>query len=350
MQITIRDIAREAGVSCSAVSRALNERPGVGAETVARIRTIAARLGYIADAQAQALVTGKVPFIGLVVPDLLNPFFPAVARGAEEALYEAGYSLLLQDTAWQKERLRHSFELLLSRRVAGLLMAAPLNGTLRDLGLEWDAVRDSVVLVGHPPPRGSGASSVEVDDRLGGSLVGRHLVKAGRRRVAFVSGPKRQRASRMRLAGLESALQGGRAKLVAESYGGWSVESGHEQTAALLARRRRPDGIFAANDLLAMGAARAAAEAGLSVGEDLGIVGYDDIDHVKHMEVPLTTVAQPKVEVGRAAAELLLSAVAGGGARQRVRLEPTLVVRDSCGAGRSRTAGAPRRRRRTERP
>lgn len=340
MAITIREIAEQAGVSYASVSRALNDQPGVGPKTKQRIRSIAARLGYTADAHARALVTGRVPFVGLVVPDITNPFFPAIARGAQEVLEAHGYSLLLQDTAWQLDRVRHSFDLLTSRRVSGLIMAAALDGLVESLGLRWRELRRALLLVGHPAPPRSGASSVLVDDRLGGALVGRHLAAQGWRRVAYLAGPRSERSSRLRLDGLRRALGVGasKAKVVAASHGQWTVQSGYEQAKALLDRRRRPDALFTANDLLAIGARHAAAERGLELGRDLGLVGYDDIDHAAHMGVPLTTVAQPKVEVGREAARLLVAAVEGDGARRRVMLEPTLVVRASCGAARRRVS------------
>jgi LacI family transcriptional regulator len=334
MAVTIRQIAHKAGVSYASVSRALNDRPGVGPRTKKRIRTIAARMGYTADAQARALVTGIVPFVGLVVPDITNPFYPALARGAQEILDERGYSLLLQDTEWQVDRVRHSFELLTSRRVAGLLMAAGLDGLVGELGLSWRSLRQSVVLVGQAAPARSGALSVTVDDRQGGRLVGHHLAQRGWRRIAYVAGPKGDPSSRARLEGLQEALgaSGGKARVSATSHGSWTVHSGYEQACSLLSGRRRPDAVFAANDLLAIGVARAARERNLSLGRRLGLVGYDDIALAAHLEVPLTTVAQPKIEVGREAARLLVDTLTGKTPQRQLTLEPTLIVRSSCGS------------------
>jgi LacI family transcriptional regulator len=337
---TIKEIAERAGVSYATVSRALNGKPGVGDATRSRIEGLAREMGYTPDWQARALVTGRVRLFGLAVPDITNPFFPEMIRGAEDAVFQRGYNLLLQDTSWERSRLRQSLDLLTARRVAGLIVAAPVNGVWK----EWeemqrgrDGVTSRVVLAGQAPPRGSGLPAVEVDDRKGGLEGGRHLLGLGWERIAFLSGPRRERASRRRLSGLKRALAevGREDALVAVSHGRWSVESGRYQTLALLEGANgssRPDAFFGANDLLALGAVQALSGAGLLVGKDVGVVGYDDIGWSRYLGVPLTTVAQPKKEVGRRAAEMLLSAVESGERQGSQILEPELVVRGSCGS------------------
>jgi LacI family transcriptional regulator len=360
---TIRELARRAGVSTASVSRALNNLPGVAETTRERIAALAREIGYTADERARALVTGQVPFLGLVVPDIANPYYPEVARGAEEELLERGYSLLLISTDWQLPRLRRAFELLTARRVAGLLIAVPVNGELEAVGIPREQLARSIALLGQAAPGpGPALASVEVDDRHGGWLVGQHLIARGWQKIAYLAGPERDRAARERLAGLRRALAeaGNERALCAVAHGEWSIASGHAQAGRLLdldlpaaetrgapkragsrasagARRRSapPIAIFAANDLLALGVAQAASERGLRLGQDLGLVGYDDIDPVRFLEVPLTTVAQPKRELGRLAARLLLARIAGEEPRSRIRLKPSLVVRGSCGATRA---------------
>lgn len=339
---TIRELAQRAGVSVASVSRALNQLPGVAEETRARITALAREIGYTPDERARSLVTGQVPFLGLVVPDIANPYYPEVARGAEEELLDQGYSLLLLSTDWQLPRLRRAFELLIARRVAGLLLAVPLNGELEEARRAGVELERTVALVGQPSARPHDVVSVEVDDRHGGWLVGRHLIDRGWQRLAYVAGPEQDRAARERLAGLRKALgeagRGGALETI--SHGEWSVASGHEQARRILdlvlggsagARKARL-AFFAANDLLALGVAQAAAEHGLRLGRDLGLVGYDDIDPVRYLEVPLTTVAQPKRELGRLAAKQLLARLRGEAVERRaLRLRPTLVERGSCG-------------------
>jgi LacI family transcriptional regulator len=219
-------------------------------------------------------------------------------------------------------------------------MAVPLEGLGQELS-QWEKIEGSVVMVGRAVPRGSRLNAVLVDNRHGGWLAGRQLAEAGWRQIAFLGGPERDRVSRARLGGLRRALESPEAmsRLTEVVPGDWTVEGGHRRALALLRSRRPPDAIFAANDLIALGVARAAAEAGRSLGEDLGLVGYDDIDAVRFLETPITSVAQPKLEMGRRAARLLLSAISEGVREQRDRLRPELVVRRSCGA--SREAGDP---------
>jgi LacI family transcriptional regulator len=326
----------------ASVSRALNDQPGVGAATRQRIEDLARELGYAPDSRAQALVTGQVPFVGLVVPDIANPFYPEVARGAEEALLERGHSLLLVNTDWQPERLEQALALLTSRHVAGLLVSVPLNGVLRRS--DWDQLQSAMVVVGQEVPRARGRGGallrpplVDVDDRHGASLVGHHLVGLGWRRVAFLAGPERDRTARARLEGFRRGLEraGAGGALRAVRHGDWTVHSGYEGARALLSSTRTPDAIFAANDLIALGVARAAAELGRRLGRDLGLVGYDDIEPVRYLEVPITSVAQPKRQLGLQAAKLLLARLAGEPPpARRVRLRPELVIRSSCGADR----------------
>jgi LacI family transcriptional regulator len=337
---TIRELAQRAGVSVASVSRALNQLPGVAEETRARISALAREIGYTPDERARSLVTGQVPFLGLVVPDIANPYYPEVARGAEEELLEQGYSLLLLSTDWQLPRLRRAFELLIARRVAGLLLAVPLNGELEEARRAGVDLERTVALVGQPAGKPHDVVSVEVDDRHGGWLVGQHLGDRGWQRTAYIAGPERDRAARERLGGLRKALAeaGREGTLETVSHGEWSVASGYEQACRILdlvgagARRNRL-AFFAANDLLALGVAQAAAERGLRLGRDLGLVGYDDIDPVRYLEVPLTTVAQPKRELGRLAAHQLLARLRGQAVERRaLRLRPTLVERGSSGA------------------
>lgn len=334
MAATLAEIARLARVSVATVSRALNDQPGVGPRVRKRIQALAARMAYTPHANARALVTGRIPFLGLVVPDITNPFFPSLARGAEEEAFARGYSLLLLDTNWSAARLRQSFDLLTSRRVAGLMISVPIDGPGEERR-DWSVLARTVVMAGVPAPEGSGIRAVDVDDREGGRLVGRHLLQRGWRRIAFVAGSAGNRSALDRLAGLQEALAeaGSPDALGATSSGEWSEASGYDQARRLLALPDRPDAIFAANDLLALGVARAAHEARLAIGTDLGLAGYDDIDSVRWTAVPITSVSQPEFEVGREAARRLVALAEGAEADPDARLKPRLVVRASSGEG-----------------
>lgn len=325
MPVTIKEIALAANVSIASVSRTLNEQAGVGSATRARIEAVVQKMGYTPDSRARALVTGEeMPFLALAVPDIANPFYAELARGAEQALDEHRCSLLLVSTGWQNERLARAFELLSSRRVAQLLIAAPVEG----LVMPWERYRHKVVLIGQTAPRGSGLDAVDTDDRHGGWLAGRHLLALGWRRIAFIAGPERDCSAQARLAGLRRALNG---DPLVTSFGEWTVQSGYDQASALLRRRRPPDAIFAGNDLLALGVARAAVDNELKLGRDLGLMGYDDIEPLKYLEIPISSIAQSKREMGAKAIRLLLGGGQRGGRGRRVRLKPELVARQSCG-------------------
>ena len=224
MAVTIKEIAQSAGISTASVSRALNGMPGVSPRTRRRVERLARDLGYVPDAQAQALVSGRLPFIALVVPDITNPFFPAMARGAEEAAYEAGYSLLLVDTNWNEERAENALGLLSSRRVAGLLLSVPMAHWAGSS--HWETLKDKAVMAGLPSPNGSCLPSVEVDDIKGGAAVGHHLVEQGFSRIAYIAGPEDDPAAKLRLAGIEQAIShgGATASIVASHFGQWTEE------------------------------------------------------------------------------------------------------------------------------
>lgn len=327
MAVTLKQISKAAGVTTATVSRALNGKPGVGPRMRARITRLAEELGYTPDAQARALVTGRVPFLGLVVSDITNPYYPALARSVEEAAGDGGYSVLLMNTNWRTDRLQQAVDLLLTRRVAGLILAAPVER--EDAAIPWERVRGPVVLVGRTLEAARNIPAVEVDHRLGGRLVGTHLQRLGHRRVAYLGGAAEDLPSRERLAGLREGLGGG---VITVSHGDWTVASGERQMGELLVSGQRPDAAFAANDLLAIGAHRALRGAGLSPGRDVGLVGYDDIPAARYLDPALTTVAQPMEAMGRLATATLIAALGEGAPVPLNPLEPRLVIRRSSGA------------------
>jgi len=275
-------------------------------------------------------VTGRVPFLGLVVPDITNPYYPILARSVEEAAGDAGYSVLLMNTNWRTDRLRQAVDLLLTRRVAGLILAVPVEREDASAAIPWDRLRGPVVLVGRTLAAARGIPAVEVNHHLGGRLVGAHLRRLGHRTIAFLGGAAGDLPSRERLAGLREGM--GDDGPVTVSHGSWTVESGERRMGELLVSGGRPDAAFAANDLLAIGAHRALRGAGLRPGQDVGLVGYDDIPTARYLDPALTTVAQPTAAMGRLATATLLAALGEAGPVSLDALEPHLIVRQSCGA------------------
>lgn len=324
------DVARVAGVSQATVSNVLNRPHKVAAATRLRVEAVIAKLGYVPNSAAAELRRGRGRIIGLVVPNVANPFYAEVARGAVDVAFDAGFVLMLCDSDGDEQREAAFLRSLEVHRAVGVLVsplgrAPALLGSLPGRGTQ-------VVLVDRPAPR-TRMCSVSVDDVLGGELAVEHLLNGGARTIAMVRGPLSIRQCADRRRGAQRALV--RAGLSAESL----VEvSSAELTLAggvlaarqLLAACPTVDGIFCTNDLLALGVMRETEKTRL-VPDDVSIVGYDDIEIAADATVPLTSVAQPQRELGRRAAELLIGEVlhAESHEHERVQFDPQVIVRES---------------------
>ena len=329
--VTIQDVARVAGVSPSTVSRALNDSPLIREETKARIRAIAEELGYERNELARGLVKGASGAIGLVIPDITNPFFAEVTRGVGEVAHARGYGVILCNTEEDPDRERSYIRLLRRKRVDGLILTSvtaedPYLKALSRSKTPFVLVSRACQLV--PAPY------VGVDDRLGGRLAVEHLVELGHRRIGFIGGPPDVQSSLDRLAAFEAVLSERGLPVREEwiSFSDFTQRAGYRAGKELLKREERPSAVFAANDVVALGVLQAADELGIRVPEELSVVGYDDISYAGLPRIELTTVAQPSFEMGRIAAEWLLSVLEGGPQRRLYRLlTPKLVVRRTTG-------------------
>lgn len=330
MQAQVRDVARLAGVSAGTVSNALNHPEKVSPATRERVRQAIAELGFVPNIAARQLRRGTNDSIGMVVLDIANPFFTAVARGVEERLASVGRPLVMAHSGQDHEREKAYLDLFAEQRLSGVLVT-PAGQVLDRLRRLRDSGTAIVVV-----DRKTGArefSSVSVDDTLGGTLATQHLLDVGRRRIAFLGGPERLTQIKHRL---------GAARRVVEQHGSgevWhvdsptlDVEAGRVGAAALLdlPAARRPDAIFAANDLIALGVLQTLTLAGVRVPDDIAIVGYDDNEFAAAAAIPLTSVRQPAVEMGAAATGRLLEVIEDPHAKvEHIVLSPELVVRRS---------------------
>lgn len=330
MSVSVRDVAREAGVSVGTVSNVLNRPEIVSPATVERVTLAIERLGFVRNDAARQLRAGRSHTIGLVVLDTRNPFFTDLAHGAQNRALTEGYTVLLGGSDESSDRESTLLDLFEEQRVAGVLIS-PVR---TDLSRLW-RLRESgtpVVLV----DRGSSDhsfSSVSVDDVKGGSAAAQHLVDIGRRRIAFIGGPLDIEQVSQRLEGAQSVIaRYADAALTVYPTEALTVLEGRriaEQIAALPASKR-PDAIFAANDLLAMGVIQALVMSGsLRVPEDIALVGYDDIDFASAAVVPITSVRQPSSEIGATAVELLLRETTGASEREQIVFQPELIARAS---------------------
>lgn len=324
----IRDVAARAGVSVGTVSNALNHPEKVSATALARIRTAIDELGYVRNDAARVLRAGRSSTIGLVVLDVRNPFFTDVARGAEDEAARHGLSVILGNTGEDQGREAAYLDLFEEQRVRGVLISpyASVDARLhrlRDRGI-------GAVLVDRQGADRS-FSSVSVDDVAGGRIAAEHLLGIGRRRLAFVGGPEGIVQVAERLAGARAAVDavaGARLDVVPTTA--LTVLEGRRAGAELLSRRP-PDGILAANDLVATGLLQALVMDGsVRVPDDVALLGYDDIDFAASAMVPLSSVRQPAELIGRTAVRILLAEDDDPeAAPQQVVFQPSLVVRES---------------------
>lgn len=333
---SISDVAASAGVSIGTVSNVLNRPQVVAAGTRARVEAAIEALGFVRNESARQLGSGRSRAIGLVVLDLRNPFFTDIARGAQEVTQEQGTAILIADSCEDETTERANVELFVQQRVQGLLLAP--SGAGEEAAALLVRAKIPVVLIDRSSNT-DGLCSVAVDDVRGGSLAIAHLQELGHRRLAFVGGPSSLPQVTDRKAGAESQLRPD-ASLLVISTSGLNVKQGRLAAETLLAMPdpERPTAIFAANDLVALGVLQACHAAGLRVPNDMALIGYDDIDFAAAAAVPLTSVRQPRQELGRAAAKLLFAEIADSNRprmaarpheHRTLQFQPSLVVRAS---------------------
>jgi LacI family transcriptional regulator len=325
----IRDVAARAGVSVGTVSNVLNGSPRVSPEATVRVRAAIAELGYVRNDAARQLRAGRSTTVGLVVLDVRNPFFTDVARGAEDEAAQFGLSIILGNSDEDERREAGYLDLFEEQRVHGVLISP--YGDIEDRLRRLRERGMPVVLVDRESRDGS-ISSVSVDDVAGGGLAIRHLLEAGCRRLVFVGGPTDIRQVTDRLAGARSAIAAvPGATLEVRETAGLTVLEGRRIGEEIVRLTDRPDGIFAANDLLAVGLLQALVMSGaMRVPEDVALIGYDDIEFASTAVLPLSSIRQPRHEIGATALHILrVEAADPDSPPRRVVFQPELVARAS---------------------
>jgi len=343
MAVSVRDVAEEAGVSVGTVSNVLNRPERVSPATVERVQAVIRRLGFVRNDAARQLRAGRSRTIGLVVLDVRNPFFAEVARGAEERADQHGLSVLIANSDEKQEREATHLDLFEEQRVSGVLLTPvsdvlPRLAQMRERGIP-------AVLVDRESPDPA-LASVAVDDVEGGRIAVEHLLVTGRRRLAFVGGPVALRQVSDRLSGAQEAAAAAGAAIEFIATRALSVEEGRRAGDLILARApgERPDAVFAANDLLALGVLQRLVMTGdARVPDDVALIGYDDIGFAASAVIPLSSVRQPAGLLGSTAVDLLLRGAGGapaddGGSGPHVLFRPELVARTSTATG---AAGRP---------
>lgn len=330
--VSIRDVARHAGVSVGTVSNVLNKPEAVSSDALARVRLSIETLGYVRNETARNLRSGVTTSIGLIVVDSQAPFFQDVGRGAADEAAGRGIALLYGSSAEDPARERMYLDLFEEHRVRGLLVA-PCG----DIGRRLSALQERgirTVLVDRFSGDGR-FSSVSVDNVTGGRLAVEHLLATGRRRIAFVGGPLTLRQVTDRLAGARVAADESGLPVSVEVVATqtMSVAAGVAAGERLLARAPvdRPDAIFAANDLVALGLLQAFVGDGrVRIPQDVAIIGFDDISFAAAAAVPLSSMRQPSTTIGATALRILLEESESPGTIPRQTVyQPELVVRRS---------------------
>jgi LacI family transcriptional regulator len=334
LSVTIKDVARLAGVSVATVSRVLNSSAPVREETRDRVLAVAKELRFAPNSAARSLSRRRAGALGVILPDLYGEFFSELLRGIDQESQRAGHSLLVSSSHHDSHGVGAAVRAMRGR-VDGLLVMAP---EVAAAALEANLPDGLAVVLLNPMP-GAGLDSITVDNAGGARLVVQHLAAMGHGRIAFITGPTRNADAQGRLRGYRAAMRAAGLPVddALVARGEFTEESGWRAAHAIVSQPgERPTAIFAANDASAVGALAALREAGVSVPEEMAVVGFDDIPIARYATPPLTTVRVAIDVLGARAATLLLRAITGParrpsrGARREI-VPAELVVRASCG-------------------
>ena len=333
MSTRMKDIARDLGVSVITVSKVLRNHPDVGDKTRERVLARVRELDYRPNLTARSLVTGRTYLVGLVVPDLLHPFFAEIAKSLSEVLRESGYYLIVSSSDEDPDLEEQEINKLLARRLDTLIIAS-CRSTV-ELFFRIEKQKTPYVLIDRTLP-GLSANFVGVDDEAVGMLATRHLIEIGCKRIAHIRGPQTSPGIH-RLEGYKRALAGTGLKItddyiIAERKGDVETKQhGAEAMRRLLSLKPKPDGVFCFNDPLAMGAMNYALDQGVRIPEDLAIIGCGNLHYDYSLRVPLSSINQHSRRIGQEAARIALGILNSKIPPQpeRVILQPELIVRRS---------------------
>ena len=319
--VTVKDIAAAVGVSVATVSNVLNERPNVGTATRRKVLEVARRLGYRPNRAAQAMRTGRTRTLGLVLPDLTNPFFPELAQAVENKARSVGMVVCLIDSQGSAHSESDGFSLLLQHAVDGIIwcpLGPRLPAALKKLS-------GPIVLMDRPRP---GYAAVHSNYEMGGRLLAQYALRMGHTRVGLLSGPQNLASARQRRDGFVNAFPG-------DIQIEWEVSVPFDgvltaEAVDALERRRKATLLVAGNDLIAISAMRCLSSRGVAVPDEVSITGFDNIRWTDFVTPRLTTIAQPLGAIGARAVEMLLERIEGQNvAPARTVLDVELVERDS---------------------
>ena len=328
MPVTIKEIAEIAGVCHSTVSRALHGNEMINAGTRAKIKRLADEMGYVPSAVALSLRSQKTLTVGIVVTSINDPFFGRIVEGIENVARAANYSTFLSTSGFGEVGEREVVQSFYRRRVDAIIISS-LWGDLT-LGEEFDRIKIPIVLINNQT-EGKYLHSVAVDDVRGGEVATRHLLELGHRRISYLETKNRWKSNRLRQEGYEKAHRAASVpldpKLVIPPLADDDVSRGEKALEQLL--EAKATAVFCYNDMTAIGLMNACRAAGVRVPQDISIVGYDDVELTNHVTPALTTMHQPRRQLGQQAMEMTLALLAGEDSVPDQVLDSRLVVRAS---------------------
>lgn len=325
-RVTIADVAREAGVSAQTVSRVVNDKGEISPATRQIVMEVIERLGYRPSAIARSLATNRTSTLGLVVPDIANPFFPEIVRGAEDTARQRGYTIFVCNTGENPEQEASVLRLLEERRIDGVVVC---GSRLPDQRLHaLLAHHPAAVLVNRPAPEGV-AGAMRIDDAAGTRLAVQHLLGSGRRMIGMLAGPPGSYSAQERRRSFEAGLAAAGLPGAPVLPCAPNLAGGMAAAKELLAMRPTIDGLICYNDLVAIGVLLACAALGRRVPEDVAVIGCDDIMLAALVTPPLTTLRIDKYQLGAAAISMLFDRMEGRLDQTGTALMPELVVRAS---------------------
>lgn len=328
MSSNLRDVARQAGVSVGTVSNVLNRPDVVSPKTLERVQKTIAELGFVPNGFARQLRSGYSRTIGLVVPDVANPFFTEVARGVEDAASKRDYAVFLCNSDESLEKENKYLSVLIQQQVRGVLITPSDSKShqyenLRERGI-------SVALL-DTETKNASQCSVSVDDVRGGEIAIEHLASIGHKEIAWVTGPETIPQVADRTVGVMRAAKIAKVEIFTIRVALMNSTQGTDAVKKILALKKMPSAIFCGNDLLAFGVMRGLLDTGIRIPEDVSLLGYDDIAFGNSAAVPLSSISQPAYQLGVTAAELLISECEESKehAHQQIKFQPQLMMRAS---------------------
>ncbi len=329
--ITISDVARLANVSKATVSRVINNNPeGVSAATRERVKKIIYETGYIPNCAARSIAVPETKTIGIIIPDITNPFFPQVVKGIEDAAVKAGYAVFLCNSDGSQTKEQKYVTSLISKRVDGVILTSTVSNVkvdyIRSLVDDYDT---PVILLDRTLRGIEYAGAVLMDNESGGYEATQFFIENGHKHIVFLSGPCNLNTAAERVEGYRMAMQDAKLTPIVLK-GQFTAQSGYEMALAMLQRCPQTTAVFASNDVIALGCMRALIQNHISIPDDIEVMGFDDIDMCQLVTPTLSTMSQSGYSIGTQAMELMLDRLNNPtGQRRDIIVKAKMVLRES---------------------